>query len=87
MAEDQNGRNISVSVPMGIIGAALALGVAAAAYALVGRDDEEGASTSSAPRGRGMRRKLGLMTLVTLIENDASRKVLVALLRAMARRS
>jgi hypothetical protein len=37
--------------------------------------------------GRSFGRRIGLMTLITLIENDATRKVLVAILRAMARRS
>jgi hypothetical protein len=34
-----------------------------------------------------MLRKAGLLTVVTLIENDATRRVVVAILRAMARRA
>lgn len=86
--ENTNGRNLSVSVPMGALAAAATLVIAAAAYTLIGRNSEdveedgEGKSKSG-----GMSRRLGLMTLVTLIENDASRKILVAMLRAIARRS
>jgi hypothetical protein len=89
MAEDNSeDRNFSVSVPVGALAAALVLGLAAAAYALMGRDSEETESSSSQKaRSGSMRRKLGLMTLITIIENDASRKVLLAFLRAMARRS
>jgi hypothetical protein len=34
-----------------------------------------------------MMRRVGLMTLITLIENDTTRRVVVAALRAMARRA
>lgn len=89
---DDTGSNkgVSVSMPIGAVAAAAALGLAAAAYAFFGRDDEETPATNGVQKSRpskGVRRKLGLMTLVTLIENDATRKVLVALLRAMARRA
>lgn len=88
MAEDQNdSKNISVSVPMGAIATAVVLGLAAAAYVMMGRESE--ADTESSPRSKAgsMRKRLGLMTLITLLENDASRKVVIAVLRAMARRS
>jgi hypothetical protein len=88
MAEDNGERNISVSVPVGALAAALVIGAAGAAYALIGRNSEEtDAGNAQKPRSSNMRRKLGLMTLITVIENDASRKVLLALLRAIARRS
>lgn len=88
MAENQNdGKNISVSVPMGAIATAIVLGVAAAAYVLMGREGEGDAESSPRSKGGSMRRRLGLMTLITLLENDASRKVVIAVLRAMARRS
>ena len=87
MADRQASKNVSVNVPMGAIGLALALGVAAAAYALIGRDNTEESSSGVSMPGKGVRRKLGLMTLVAIIENDATRKVLVTLLRSMARRS
>jgi len=89
MAEESTeNRNISVSVPMGAIATAILLGLAAAAYTLVSRngEDEEPSGGQKSKSGN-MRRKLGLMTLATLIENDASRKLLVSLIRAMARRS
>jgi hypothetical protein len=86
--ENDENKNISVSVPMGAIATALVLGMAAAAYALIGRDNA-GSETGSALKAKSgsVRKKLGLMTLITVIENDASRKVLLAFLRAMARRS
>jgi hypothetical protein len=89
MADDNSSeKNISVSVPVGAIATAIVLGLAAAAYALLGRNGEESdASTSQKTKSGNMRRKLGLMTLIAVIENDASRKVLLALLRAIARRS
>ena len=86
--ENDENKNISVSVPMGAIATALVLGLAAAAYALIGRDNSDADNGSGLKAKSGnMRKKLGLMTLITVIENDASRKVLVAFLRAMARRS
>jgi hypothetical protein len=92
--ENDENKNVSVSVPMGAIATALVLGMAAAAYALIGRDNA-GSETGSGvkavsglkAKSGSMRKKLGLMTLITVIENDASRKVLLAFLRAMARRS
>jgi hypothetical protein len=86
--ENDENKNISVSVPMGAIATALVLGMAAAAYALIGRDNAVSETGSGLKAKSGsMRKKLGLMTLITVIENDASRKVLLAFLRAMARRS
>lgn len=83
--------NFSVSIPVGAaVTAVLLAGAAAAAYLIIGRADTEGtaAQASSATRsGKSMFRRLGIMGLVTLIENDATRKVVVAVLKAMARRS
>lgn len=83
-------QNISVSVPMGVIAAGALVGLAAAAaYVLSSRDEADPSSTvkEKAKSGRGLMRKFGLLTLITLIENDATRKAVVAVLRAMARRA
>jgi hypothetical protein len=86
--EDQQGSNISVSVPIGVLASAAVLGAGAAAYLFLNR----GESTTSTPSGlnqksKGLRRKVGLTTVITLLENDASRKVVLSILRAMARRA
>lgn len=89
MAEDdQQGSNLSVSVPIGALATAAVLGAAAAAYLFVNRGDS-GATTPSGlnQKGKGLRRKVGLTTVITLLENDASRKVVLSILRAMARRA
>jgi hypothetical protein len=90
MADDGNQQqNISLSLPLaGIaLGAVLALG--AAAYLMASRENNDPTTQvkQRARSGRSFGRRIGLMTLITLIENDATRKVLVAILRAMARRS
>ena len=87
-AEEKEGKqNISMSVPIGGIATLVVLGLATAGYLVASRNSEpEGAVERARSSGRAVRRRLGLMTLVTLIENDTTRKVLVALLRAMARR-
>lgn len=91
MAEQSDGNeNVSLSVPVGVIATGVLLGLAGAiAYILMGRDNQGvgQASGQAAKSGRGMMRKVGLMSLATLIENDATRRVVVAALRAMARRS
>jgi hypothetical protein len=91
MADDNDGKPIiSGSVPLGAIAAvALIAAAAATAYLLANRDNGGAASTSRerSKSGRGFGRKLGLMTAITLIENDATRKLVIALLRAMARRA
>ena len=81
---------ISVSLPVGVIATGLLIGVAASiAYVLVSRQDDSGESapSRSRPKGGGIFRRVGLVTLISLIENDATRKVLVTVLRAIARRS
>ncbi|HEX6509238.1 MAG TPA: hypothetical protein VF221_16545 [Chloroflexota bacterium] len=86
--DEEQGSNISVSVPIGALAGAALLGAAAVAYAMLNRGDDSGESSSGGTRrGKGMRRRIGLMTVITLLENDASRKVVLAVLRAMARRS
>ena len=83
--EDSGGRNVALTLPIGALGAVLALAIGAAAYNyLSGSSDEE-----AAPKGKSgsMRRRLGLMTVITLLENDATRKVVIAVLRAMAKRA
>jgi hypothetical protein len=86
--ENVTDRNLSVSVPVGAIATALVLGLAAVAYTLIGREGEsDETNTSQKTKSGGIRRKLGLMTLITLIENDTTRKLLVSVLRAIAKRS
>jgi hypothetical protein len=84
-----SGDSASLSVPVGIVAAGLLLGLAGATYFLTSRSGETTSSqaTTAARTGRSMMRRAGIMTLVTLIENDATRKLVVAALRAMARRS
>lgn len=91
MAEDANqGTNLSVSVPFGALAAAAVIGLGAAAYLMYGREDTESAPEGSKPSksgGGNMRRKVGLMTLIAIIENDTGRKLLLTVLKAMARRA
>lgn len=89
MAEDdQQGSNISVSVPIGAIASAAVLSAAAAAYFFMNRSDDGVPSASGiAEKGKSVKRKVGLTTVITLLENDASRKVVLSILRAMARRA
>jgi hypothetical protein len=88
MADENDGQKISVSVPIGAIavGLAIALGTA---YMLTNREEETsgGAVKDKLKSGKGFGRKMGLMTLITLIENDATRRVVVGILRAMAKRA
>jgi len=87
--EEQNESkpNISVSVPIGGIATLVVLGLAVAGYLIASRSSGEEASGEKSKSGRNVRRRLGLMTAITLIENDATRKVVLAMLRAMARRA
>jgi hypothetical protein len=91
MAEDgSDNQNVSMSVPIGVVATSVLLGLAAAvAYIILGRSDQSvtGAPGQAARSGRSMMRRVGLMTLITLIENDTTRRVVVAALRAMARRA
>ena len=85
--EDDQGQKISFSIPFGAIAAAVLLGLAAVAYVLSSRQ-QNGVDTARKPRsGRAFGRRVGLRTLITVIENDTTRKVLVAALKAIARRS
>jgi hypothetical protein len=89
-SDNTNDENFSVSIPIGAaVTAILLAGAAAAAYLLIGRTEEgaESSGSGAARSGKSMIRRLGIMGLITLIENDATRKVVVAVLRAMARRS
>ncbi len=87
-SEDQSQQKVSFNVPIGVLAAAAVIGLAGAAYTLLsqssnGEDDSTSGKTKS---GGNMRKKLGLLTLITLIENDVTRKGVVALLKAMAKR-
>lgn len=87
--ERSNDQNFSVSVPLTAlaVGALLALGAAAYLMSTKNEADVGSALKEKSKAGKGFGRKLGLMTLITLIENDATRRVVVAILRAMARRA
>ena len=87
--EQQNGdkTNISVSVPIGAIATLVVLGLATAGYLVASRNSEAEDSAEKPKSGRNVRRRLGLMTAITLIENDTTRKAVLAILRAMARRA
>lgn len=86
-SRDDDQQGFSVSVPIGAaVGAILLLGAATVAYMLLS-GDQNGEGSSAAKSGRSAFRRFGLLSLVTLIENDATRKVVVAILKAIARRS
>ena len=89
MAEDeQQGSNISVSVPIGALASVAVLGAAAAAYVFLNRGDSSTPGASGiAGKSKSVRRKIGLTTVITVLENDASRKVVLSILKAMARRA
>ena len=90
MADDQDGNtDFSVSVPMSLIAAVAAVVLAAVAAYLLTNQSNEGSATSGnhSSKGKSLGRKVGLRALITLIENDTSRKVVVATLKAMARRA
>lgn len=85
---DQSG--LSLSLPIGVIATGLLLTVAATiAYVIVNRQDESAGGTGGRARFArgGLFRRAGLMTFIALIENDATRRLLVTVLRAIARRS
>lgn len=90
MSEDGNSETgMSISLPVGVVASVLLLGVAGgAAYLILGQENAAEAVQGRVikPRKR-LLRKVGLSALVTLIENDATRRVLVAALRAVAKRS
>ena len=92
MADQGNGsdgQSIGVSVPIGAVAVGALVALAAASYLLSNRNDEAPAGTASqfARSGKKAGRKLGLNTVIALLENDATRKVVLALLKAMARRA
>lgn len=90
MTSDENSEpNISLTVPVGAAVGALVLAVAATvAYVLMGRGNESSESTASnvTSSGRNMLRRMGILGLVAVLENDATRKVILAALKAIARR-
>lgn len=90
---DEN-QNVNVNVPIAAIVTGLVLGLAAAAYALTMRNGETMGHTTMADTasevargGKGMLRKAALNALIAAIETDASRKLVVTVLKAMAKRS
>lgn len=85
MAENrQQNEAVSVSVPVGLVASALILLAAGAVYMLVAKPDIVPAEP---PNPKGMLRRAGLLALAGAIENEFSRKALVAIIRVVARRS
>ena len=90
MASNDENQSISVSMPTGVVAAGIVVGLAVvAAYLMSSKTDVDPGTAlkGSARASKGFGKRMGLMTLITLIENDATRKVVVAVLRAMAKRS
>jgi flagellar basal body-associated protein FliL len=85
--ETTSGRKVSVSVPITSVATLILLAAGTAAYLLVSRQDEEEVTAQKPRTVKSIRKRLGLLTLVTLIENDSTRKMVLALLRAMAKRA
>lgn len=82
-------RKISVSVPTGVVAAVAVLTALAVAYAFIDKGDGDGNPVTSNKSiiGKGMRRKVGITTLIAMLENDITRKVVIAALKAIAKRS
>jgi hypothetical protein len=82
-------QSIGVSVPIAAIaaGAVVALGVASYLLSNRGQEGTTGTASNVARSGRKAGRRLGLNALIALLENDATRRVVLALLKAMARRA
>jgi hypothetical protein len=95
-SDNHDDASFSVSLPIGAAVSAALLAVAAGAAVLLlglGRNGDESETSGSASKsgksssGKNFFRRVGILGLVTLIENDATRKVVVAVLKAMARRA
>ncbi|HZU12908.1 MAG TPA: hypothetical protein VFB58_08720 [Chloroflexota bacterium] len=89
MSSENNEDGFSITLPLGAaVGAIVIAAASTAAYLMLNGSEASAPSGSGiASSGRSALRRLGLMGLITVIENDASRRVLVAVLRAMARRA
>ncbi len=95
MTSDNNeNQNVSLNVPVGVIATGLVLGLASAVYMVMTRNSEEttaGTVVSAAGQvskgAKGTVRKAAITALIAAIENDATRKLVVAVLRTMAKRS
>jgi hypothetical protein len=84
--ESGENENVALSVPLPAVAAAIALGIGIGSYLLLGRGSNGERTSGASNPAKKMGRKFGLMTLVTLIENDTTRKIVVAGIKAMARR-
>lgn len=87
-------QNVNANVPIGVIAAGLVLGLAAAAFAMMRQNSQTvsgttiaGTASGVARGGKGMLRKAALNALIAAIETDASRKLVVTVLKAMAKRA
>lgn len=80
MSDDQE-QKISLSVPTGLVAAALAIGLSLAAYALSSKSRESSRRQAAMRKNpvKGIARRLGLRTFIVLLENDASRVFLTAI--------
>ncbi|HEX8919358.1 MAG TPA: hypothetical protein VF898_12700 [Chloroflexota bacterium] len=90
MAEnDDQQKGISVSMPVGALAAATLVGLAAAAvYMVINREDDTLQDIKTKSRGgKSVGRKFALLTAIALLENDMTRKVVLRILRTMARRA
>lgn len=87
MAEDSTGTGTTIpKAPLGAVAVTAALVLAGAVYAITSRGGETEESGSKGKSGN-VRKRLGLMTAIAVIENDTTRKLLLATLRAMAKRA
>jgi len=84
MTDDTDANQSAVpAVPKSVVLPLLLLALAGAAFLFSRAKDTEGS-------GKGKKspmKRVGMMGLITLIENDATRKVVVQVLKAMAKRS
>jgi hypothetical protein len=82
--ETNNEQRIALSLPISVVAAGILLGLAVTTYILVARSEGEGDETEAEP-AKGVGRRVGFTALATLIENDSTRKIIVAGLKALAR--
>lgn len=87
-------QNVNVNIPIGVIATGLILGLAAAAFAMMRQNSQTtggttfaGTASGVARGGKGMLRKAALNALIAAIETDASRKLVITVLKAMAKRA
>lgn len=88
MAEETTSSSSIPKAPIGALGALAAIVLAGAAYAVSNRTTEDEQVTPGVrARAGGMKKRLGLMAAIAVIENDTTRKLLLTTLKAMAKRA